>query len=249
MSSLSVCQRLSGIWKRLATTLRWVPARRRWCETVLTDLMLEGLAMDAMDSVWQLIPELAAWRERPLIVVMKPLPASLPVAFVGDEQADCLLVSPPLSSRRRDAAVLRVMAYLLFEEHARLYRPPANEVNAPYDSGSSEQGGAINAKHPDGIALIQMCVPWSARSHINRVRRWAHYVFLGKWSVADERMAQLSLLASLLERQWHIKRLGIRKERHRMQLHTQKAPPDKHTLGLALWQANAAAHNGPARPR
>ena len=125
MSSLAMCQCLSGIWKRLATTLRWAPARRRWCETVLTDLMLEGLAMDAMDSVWQLIPELAAWRERPLIVVMKPLPASLPVAFAGDAQADCLLVSLQLSSRRRDAAVLRVMAYLLLEEHARLCSPPA----------------------------------------------------------------------------------------------------------------------------
>jgi hypothetical protein len=156
MSSLAMCPYLSGIWKRLATMLRWAPVRRRWCETVLTDLMLEGLALDAMDSVWQLIPELVAWRERPLIVVMKPLPASLPVAFVGDAQADCLLVSLRLSSRRRDAAVLRVMAHLLLEEHARLYSPPANEVKAPYDSDSSEQGGAINAGHPDGMALIQM---------------------------------------------------------------------------------------------
>src|SRR5215469_11350058 len=131
MSSLAMCQRLSGIWKRLATTLRSAPARRLWCVTVLTDLMLEGLAMDAMDSVWQLIPEFAAWRERPLIVAMKPLPASLPVAFAGDAQADCLLVSLQLSSRRRDAAVLRVMAYLLLEEHARLCSSPADEMKAP----------------------------------------------------------------------------------------------------------------------
>ena len=249
MSSLSVCQRLSGIGKRLATTLRRVPARRRWCEAVLTDLMLEGLAIDAMDSVWQLISELAAWRERPLIVVMKPLPASLPVAFAGDEQADCLLVSLQLSRRRRDAAVLCVMAHLLLEEHARLCRPPAVEMKAPADSDSSEPRDAINGGYPEGIELIQMCVPWSAQVHVNITRRWARYVFLGKWSVADERMAQISLLAGLLERQWRIKRLSILAERHRTQLQPQKAPLDKHILGHAVWQPNAAGYNGPARPR
>jgi hypothetical protein len=182
-------------------------------------------------------------------VVMKPLPASLPVAFAGDVQEDCLLVSPQLSRRRRDAAVLRVMAYLLLEEHARLCSPPGNEAKAPYDSDSFELAGAINAGHPDGMALIQMYVPWSARSRIDVMRRWARHAFLGKWSVADERMAQISLLASLLERQWHIKRLGILAECHLTQLHTQKAPSDKHILGQALWQSNAAAYNGPARPR
>jgi hypothetical protein len=180
--------------------------------------------MDVMDSVWQLIPELAAWRERPLVVVMKPLPASLPVAFAGDAQADCLLVSLQLSSRRRDTAVLRVMAYLLLEEHARLYSSPAAEMKTPYDADSIEQGGTINAGGLDGIELIQMYVPWCAQSHINVVRRWTRYVFLGKWSVADERMAQISLLASLLERQWRIKWPGISKERHPMHLDTRRYP-------------------------
>jgi hypothetical protein len=99
------------------------------------------------------------------------------------------------------------------------------------------------------MALIQMCVPWSARSYINVVRRWARYVFLGEWSLVDERMVQISLLASLLERQWHIKRLGIDKEYHTTQLDTQKASAGGQILGQPLWQSNAAAHNGPARPR
>ena len=249
MSSLAMCQRLSGIWQRLATMLRGASARRLWCKTVLNDLILEGLAMDAMDSVWQLIPELAAWRERPLIVVMKPLPASLPVAFAGDAQADCLLVSLQLSSCRRDAAVLRVMAHLLLEEHARLCSPLADDMKAPCELDSSEQGDAINAGHPEGMELIQMCVPWSACSHINVVRRWAHYVFLGEWSVADERISQISLLSGLLERQWHMKRLGIFAECHLAQLHTQKGSTGRQILGQPHWPSNAAAYNGPSRPR
>jgi hypothetical protein len=152
MSSLAMCQRLSGIWQRLATTLRRAPARRR------------------------------------------------------------------------DAAVLRVMANLLLEEHARLCSSPADEMTAPHDSGTFEQEGAIKASNSDGVALIQMRVPWSLCSHINVVRRWARYVFLGEWSLGDERMAQIIVLANLLERQWHIKRLVIQKKRHPMHSDSKRAP-------------------------
>jgi hypothetical protein len=122
-------------------------------------------------------------------------------------------------------------------------------MQTPYDGDSIEQEGATNASNPDSMALIHMRVPWSFCSHMNVVRRWARYVFLGEWSLADEHMAQISVVASLLEHQWRIKRLGIQKERHPMHSDSERTPTGRQMLGQPLWQPNTTTYKGTARPR